>query len=158
GLVITMNRASGSAEAAINGTKAPNPTIGAGGGVSVTAEDRSEVHATIQLTTLVVSADLTQPPRASAVAGPAAPDHVRGGATAHIDNATVTASGGSIVVTASEDATINADLTTEAEAIAASFKGQKALAINGIIATNLVLSSATATVTGSVLNANSVAT
>ena len=69
---------------------------------------------------------------------------VRGGATADIVGGRVLVTGGNLAVTATEGATITATLTSEAEAIAASFQGGSSLAVNGVIATNTILGGADA--------------
>jgi hypothetical protein len=92
---------------------------------------------------------------ATAAAGAAARNDVRGGAFAWIENETVTAGGG-ISVSALETATIRAtgDVVAEAHggSLVANENDNKGMAFQ--IATNVMLSGAEATVTDSVLTAN----
>ena len=149
GIVISMNRISGAADAVIDYDSSFTPTgtsdISAGaGGVSVTASDTEQVTSTITLTVQNFSVSLTQQPRATAVSGLVALNDVRGGATADIVGGRVSVTGGNLAITAAEGATITATLTSKAEAIAASFQGGSSLAVNGIIDTNLILGGADA--------------
>ena len=80
---------------------------------------------------------------------------VRSDVDAYIDNASV-AAGGDILVSALEDASIQAViLSTVSSSGGSAFGTGTSLAISGTIATNLVLSSATATVTNSTLGTSS---
>ncbi len=72
----------------------------------------------------------------------------RGGAEAHINNADIDAAG-SVTVTASETATIRAvDLSTVTSSGGSIIAGGNSVAVNGVIATNLVLSRANAYLSG----------
>ncbi|KAF0119390.1 MAG: Flagellar hook-length control protein FliK [Rhodospirillaceae bacterium] len=78
-----------------------------------------------------------------AIGGLVVRNDVRGEVESFIQNATVTA--GSVAVTAVEDATIKAIVDAEVSSSGGSAFGEgKSLAVNGVIATNLVLSSADA--------------
>src|SRR5688500_10275173 len=81
---------------------------------------------------------------------------VRGGASAYITGATVTATGGSVSVTALEDATLNATLESEAETSteAGLFGGGGSTSVNALIATNVVQSEALAHITSSAVDAD----
>ena len=149
GIVISMNRESGGANAVIDFDSSYTPTgtsdVSAGAaGVSVTASDTEKVTSTITLTVQDFSVSLSQQPRATAVSGLVSLNDVRGGATADIVGGRVLVTGGNLTLAATEGATITATLSSEAEAIAASFQGGKSLAVNGVIATNTILGGAEA--------------
>lgn len=87
------------------------------------------------------------------VGGLVARNDVRGSVSANIDNATVSAAG-DVTVTATENATLLADITAKVSSSGGSMFGEgTSLAVNGTIATNLVLSAASATLTRSEVTA-----
>ncbi len=90
---------------------------------------------------------------ATAIGGMVVLNHVSGSAEASITNASVDA-GGNVALTALQNASIEAEADNSATSSGGSAYGTgTSLAINGTIATNIVLSSATATVVDSVLGA-----
>src|SRR5262249_45076376 len=167
--VAALNEIRGSAEASISytGLPAAGSGVSAGGGVGVSATDHAGITATITLTSdaRVPTGTGTGGLLSSATgeAGAVAFNDVRGGASAHADSARLTATGGAISVTADETSVIQA--TTESQLLASLTMGGtdtnngqqqrrygpsgKSLGASGIVATNTVISAASATATGS---------
>src|SRR5262249_36268673 len=144
GIVIATNRVSGAAEAVMSSTKTTPPVVSASS-VLVTATDHETVDAPIMLSVITVSVTGNTSEKASAVNGIASLNDVRGGAKAHIEDYNVSAA--TITVTATDIAQIHADVTSEAVAVAlplSTMLSSQSLAINGVIATNLVLGGADA--------------
>ena len=154
GLVVAQNKVSSEAQAYISGG-----TTGAGTGVSVSASDTASITATMALES-AADAEITDnafsDANALGIAGAVSMNDVRGGASAYITGAMVTATGGNVSVTALEDATLNAMLESEAETSteAGLFGGGSSTSINALIATNVVQSEALAHVTSSSVDAD----
>ena len=110
GIVVTMNRISGAADAFIDYDSNYTPTgtsdVSAGaGGVSVTASDTEHVTSTITLTVQEFSVSLSQQPRRHGRLRPGgAQRHAHGGATADIVGGRVFVTGGNLTVSATEGA------------------------------------------------------
>src|SRR2546423_1007558 len=106
-------KVSGKADAYVDGG-----TVDANAGLSISATDSAAITATITLDTSAAS-DTGDNPFGSAsalgVSGAVSMNDVRGGATAYIDGATVTASAGDVSVTAQEEATLTATLESAAD-------------------------------------------
>ena len=161
GIVVAMNKVSGSASASIDyDSKFTPPSSGsyvqASGGVSVTATDSSGIGATITLGSSTTASGGANSGSSTNVAGAVSLNDVRGGATATVDSTSGTASmmttGGSVLVQAKETSTLTATTTSELTATMSSTTGANAgstssspLVVGGLIGTNLVQSAASAT-------------
>ena len=126
----------------------------------MTAQDSSAISATITLGSSTTAPGGTNAGSGTGVAGAASLNDVRGGATASITSATLTATGGNVLVQAKEMATLTATTTSEVSAGSSSTPTTTAgsttkspLAIDGLIGTNLVQSAATATLSHSQVTA-----
>ena len=126
----------------------------------MTAQDSSAISATITLGSSTTAPGGTNAGSGTGVAGAASLNDVRGGATASITSATLTATGGNVLVQAKEMATLTATTTSEVSTGSSSTPTTTAgsttkspLAIDGLIGTNLVQSAATATLSHSQVTA-----
>ena len=162
GIVVAMNKVSSAAVASIDFDTGnlPASTIQAGAGVSVTAQDSPAIGSTI---TLGASSSTSSSGTggtgtggssgATGVSGAVSLNDVHGGAKSTLSHATVTASGGNVLVQAKEMAILTASTTSEVSATQSSTgtggTGGTSLAVGGLIGTNLVHSAATATLSNS---------
>ena len=135
-----------------------SPDVAAANGVTVSAQDMATITATIVLgATLSVSGSAG----AQAIAGAVSFNQVSGGASASVGNAAVQLTGGALLVTATEAATITANTQSEVAASSSnssgtsggSTSGGQSLGASGILGVNVVQGAATATVTGSTVTA-----
>jgi hypothetical protein len=170
GLLAAQNKVSSAATAYIDFTTAIDPLsvddrISVGDGLSVTASDTAVIDATISL-----ESDSTANASAfGGVAGTAGAagygfsvsvNDVRGGAKAYIEDATVLATGGDVLVSATENASLTALVEVAVETSASGgklFGGSSAESIAAIAATNVQQGGADAHVTGSRLTTTSAA-
>ena len=105
-------------------------------------------------TQLIPQGNSISPSNSLAVGGLVVRNEVSGGATAYINNATVTAAGGNIDVTGTQNAIITATADSSASSSGGSaFGSGSSLAVDGTIATNVMLSSSQAYITGSSITA-----
>ena len=105
-------------------------------------------------TQLIPQGNSISPSSSLAVGGLVVINEVKAGAAAYINNATVTAATGDIDVTAAENAAIKATADSSASSSGGSAYGSNdSLAVDGTIATNVILSSASAYAAGSSLTA-----
>src|SRR5204863_8345058 len=116
--------------------------------------DSASITATNTLDTSAAS-DTGDNPFGSAsalgVSGAVSMNDVRGGAKAHLEATPVTAAGGTVSVSATEEATLTAALESAAETSTSGglFGGGSETAVNALIATNVVQSAAEASITDS---------
>src|SRR5205823_3391067 len=157
----SQNKVNGKAQAYIDyspaylaGTGAN--TVTAGTGVEVSATDASSIDAEITVGSMA-AADAGTPfsdESATGVAGAVSLNDVRGGALAKIEDAEVMTTGGNVVISALENATLDAHINSDAKSTTTSITSTDSLAVNAVIATNLVQSSAEALVVRSSVDNN----
>ena len=159
GGIVSLNKVSSASTASIGFTSgyAGARTITGGAGVTVLATDDSSIDSRIVLAAASAAANPNPFLKGDAigVSGAVALNEVRGGATATIDRATVAATTGNVRVAAIESASLTALLRSEAKSSASTslFGGTgNSLAASGLIATNVVVSAASATISNSVVS------
>ena len=151
GVVFASNRVNSAAVSSVDysDTFSGEKTIETGRGMEVSAEDNASIDANIKLSTSSVTEN-TDPFSDSdsyGVSGLVSLNEVKGGASATVNDATVTATSGDVSVSATEDAALNAvvDSVTKSEG-GSKFGSGTSLAAAGVIATNLVNSSTNAVI------------
>ena len=154
GLVLSMNKVSSGAEAYIEYTLDPNGAtedIQVGNGITVSADDDATITSTIGLDNENLSSDSD----VIGVSGAISLNDIRGGASAYVTDATILANAGGVAVSATERSTLTSLVEGElvADANAEGKSGDdlrnvgssaESLAVNGVIATNLIQSGASA--------------
>lgn len=156
GALISMSKVSATAEATVGYSTgySGGRTVTADGGVVVSASDNAAIVSNIDLVSASVSTS-TNPFSNDDSIGlgfSVSMNDVRGGAEATVDGAVVTARHGGVRVTADETATLDAVNSSVATSTGGSIMGDgTSVAVSAVIATNLVLSSAEATVSNSTL-------
>ena len=137
------------------------PDVQAAGGMTVAAQDSAIINATI-----VLGATISGSTNAQAIARAVSLNDVSGGASAHVDSAGVLLTGGSLLVSAQEGATINANTTSEVSAASGngggttsgqSYGSGTSLGASGTLGVNVVLGEATAALNGSTITTSDVA-
>ena len=154
GVVFASNRVNSAAVSSVDysDTFSGEKTIETGRGMEVSAADNASIDANIKLSTSSVTEN-TDPFSDSdsyGVSGLVSLNEVKGGASATVNDATVTATSGDVSVSATENATLNAvvDSVTKSEG-GSKFGSGTSLAAAGVIATNLVNSSTNAILSNS---------
>ena len=120
--------------------------------MTVSATDSAAISATTALASSATASNTNPFVSGSAigVSGAVSLNDVRGGATANIDQTTLTAGGGDVSVKALENSTLTASLTSEASSDGgAGTLAAGPTAASGLIATDTVLSGASATIADS---------
>src|SRR5207237_5762476 len=125
-------------------------------GLTVSATDAAGITAKITLASSTAAQTQDDPfadANALGISGALSMNDVRGGATAYLDKARVSVTGGDVEVRAVENATLTAHLesATETSSSGGLFGDSSDTAINALAATNVVQSSATAYVSGGVV-------
>lgn len=169
GGVVAMNKVSSAALASVDYTSVPDPEVAnliADGGLSIDASDDASITAEMELTAAVEAGDDDgEETKLVGIAGAVSFNDVRSGATAFLDHAVVeTDAAGNVTLTATESATIEAEMVNEAQTAEpedgswpqppeppSSQNSTSALLVSGQLTTNVVQSGASATIRNSVI-------
>jgi hypothetical protein len=158
GAVVSSNKVSSQAQASIDysATYAGAQVMNAVGGTTVGATDGGTIDAniTLQAKSIISNTAPWSDSNAYGLGGAVALNEVSGGATAFINEATL--SGGAVQVLAVEDASLTAHLESAVASSGGSKFGSGAsLAVSGLIATNTVKNDAQAYITDSTVGTSS---
>jgi len=152
GAVVSSNKVSSQAQASIDYSDdyAGAQKLHAGGGITISATDGGTIdtNITLQAKSIISNTSPWSNSNAYGLGGAVALNEVSGGATAFINDATL--SGGAVKVSALEDASLTAHLESAVASSGGSkFGGGASLAVSGLIATNTVKNDAQAYITDS---------